>query len=78
MWLLLRAYRYLCHPLWMTILFGSNPNPLNFYDLLGVAYYITNCVVGLLISAVCFFLVEAPLANLKALVMPKVFRLLRC
>jgi hypothetical protein len=35
-------------------------------------------VVGLLISTVCFFLVEAPLANLKALVMPKVFKLLRC
>jgi hypothetical protein len=42
---------------------GSNPNPLNFYDLLGVAYYITNCVVGLLISTVCFFLVEAPLVR---------------
>ena len=53
----------------MQIIFGSNPNPLNFYDLLGVAYYITNCVVGLLISVVCFFLVEAPFANLKVLVM---------
>ena len=53
----------------MQIIFGSNPNPLNFYDLLGVAYYITNCVVGLLISVACFFLVEAPFANLKVLVM---------
>ena len=49
---------YLCHPLWMSIIFRSNPNPLNFYDLLGVAYYITNCVVGLLISIACFFLVR--------------------
>lgn len=45
----------------------------NYYDLLGVAFYTFNCTIGLLCSAIIFFLIELPAANLKNLVMPKVY-----
>jgi hypothetical protein len=45
----------------------------NYYDLLGVAFYCFNVMIGLLCAATVFFLVELPAANLKNLVMPKVY-----
>ena len=63
-------YRYLLHPLLMMVIYESSPNGDYYYDLLGVAFYCFNTVIGLLCAATVFFLIELPAANVKSLVMP--------
>ena len=60
---------YACHALSTDCVAAGD----NYYDLLGVAFYTFNCTIGLLCSAIIFFLIELPAANLKNLIMPKVY-----
>jgi peptidoglycan/LPS O-acetylase OafA/YrhL len=64
---------YLLHPLLMQLIYDSAPKGITYYDLLFVAFYCFNCVIGLLLAATTFFLVETPMANLKALIQPPLY-----
>ena len=60
--------------MWMDVLYSSAQAGIWYYDLLGVTYYVSNCVIGLLCAFVVFFLVEAPALKLKVLLLPQLFK----
>jgi peptidoglycan/LPS O-acetylase OafA/YrhL len=65
---------YLLHPLLMGVIYFAMPDGDDYYDLLGVAFYCFNTLIGLLCAAVVFFLVEMPFSNLKLLCMPAIYK----